>query len=438
MATDNRNFSHPFGNAAGETPNVPLDVTSDMWTPISTGTPMPGPGKLTDAQSTVSPSPREEQPRPAPQKKAAKKPPEKKPGAKKRGKKAKSKPKAEDPLAQKRMPSPKRDTQAPEKQPRSGKQQRPVRQKATQVVARAGELRDQGVQSLERRQEGKRRRRRDKSNKNYQKGRLQGDSADDLRRKEAQRKRRRKKLFTILTVAVVLAVAAFAALIYALTWGTPIKEVVVTGVTAYSQQEVIDASGVMKGDNLFRVRESAVNRRLCEKLPYIGSVDVKYRLPDVLELVVTETTDKYLISGKSVFLCLDDEQKILSLKKKKPGDGQFRLDGFDDADGEIGTLYEPLTETDKKRFEAAKEIVKCLLENGLEKANVIDLSDLEKIVIRYDGRINLYLGTTKNLSIRLRAAAETLREKVSENVIGYLEITYEGKIFVKEGTMTKD
>ena len=411
---DNNNFSRPFGRATGDAPNRPLDITSDMWTPISTGAPLPGASRLQDAQSTA-----QQTPQTVPQKDGSKQ----KPDSKKRPKKKKA--------AAKKL-----QREKSQKTPKDKEQAKPVR-KAALVASRAEELRRQSAQNKERRTALQQKKRAQRSQEEFERRRQSGDSGDEIRRVKAQRKRRRKRLTAILTVAVVLVIAGLAALVYALSYGAPIAKIVATGSSVYSEEEIVNASGVMVGENMFRVRSGAMNKRLCALLPYIGSVHVDYQLPDVLALEITDTTDKYLISGKSAFLCVDDAHKILSQKKKKVQDGQFRLDGFEAAEGEIGTEYRPQGD-DKARFDAAQEIVDVLLQNGLQKANILNLSDLSDIIIRYDGRINIYLGTTKNLSVRLRAAAETLLNHLSDNTIGYLEITHAGKIFLYEGSMTKD
>ncbi len=420
MAGDNNNFSHPFGQPSGDAPNRPLDISSDLWTPISTGVPMQGTALLNDVQSTAEPlatQPDEEKQRPAKEKKKKKKKPEKK---KEKEQERKSRKRSEQPAP-------------PQGEPRPEKRER----RTALVVSRAQEQMRKTAQEKERRSALQQQKRAERSQAEFDRRRREGDSGDEIRRVKARRKRKRKRLVAVLTVAAVLVVAFLAALIYAFTIGAPIQKIVVTGESIYSPEEIITASGLMTGENMFRVSDRTMNKRLCSLLPYVGSVDVKLQLPDTLELAVTDTKDQYLISGKSTFLCVDKNQKILSLKKKKPQDGQFRLDGFDAAEGELGALYQP-TGDDELRFETAREIVNALLENGLEKANILDLSDLDDIIIRFDGRINIYLGTTKNLSVRLRAAAQTLKNHLSDNTIGYLEITHAGKLYLYEGSMTKD
>ena len=426
MAADNNNYNHPFPTGRGDPPNRPLDISSDLWTPISTGAPMPGTAKLYDAQSTVEQAPQTQTQTPSVPQKAPRKKGKQRPISKKRPENEK-----------KKKPAPEKAKSARPKAKKKRKGDASLSEKRTLVASRAEELRRQTVQNKERRSARQQNLRAQKSREEFERRRQNGDSGDDIRRGKAQRKRKHKKLAAILTVFAVLVIAGIAVLVYCLTYGAPIASIEVTGGNTYEAARVIEASGVMPGDNMFHVNERSLNKRLCTLLPYIGSVEVKYHLPDVLGIEVRDTSDLYLISGKNAYLSLDKDRKILSLKKKKNQPGVFRLDGFDSVEGEAGQFYQPAG-ADAERFEEAEKIVAELLANDLQNANVIDLTDLNNIVIRYDGRINVYLGSTKNLAIRLRAAAITLREQMSENTIGYIEISHTGTIYTSEGTMTKD
>ena len=54
MDDNNQNKTNPFGayRYGDGGPNRPRDISSDLWTPISTGVPMPGTGKLQDENET--------------------------------------------------------------------------------------------------------------------------------------------------------------------------------------------------------------------------------------------------------------------------------------------------------------------------------------------------------------------------------------------------
>lgn len=400
MDQNNRNQNNPFGSYGLDDSKInrPRDITSDLWTPISTGVPAAPPAKLRDENETP-PQPTAAQKRSAPKRslpKKQKQPPKKQP----------KRAPAEDPAMRRSVlrEQPRRNRQATEKNRR--------------------------VQESDNRQF-----RRDMEQ--FASARSAGQSGDDIRRLKAKRKRRNKRMIAVATVAGVMAVAGLIALIYCYAYGFPIAKITITGKTNYTSEEIIDASGVLVGDNMLRVHTKDVNRAVCTSLPYISAVKVDYKLPDTLNLRVTQTQEKYLIVGKQNYICLSDAGKVLSLKKKKAKAGQYRLEGFDRQNAKEGTAFE--AEGDNvKRFEAAKLLVQELEKNELTEANVLRLADLHLIVLQYDGRINIYLNGTDDAHEKIALIAGIIKNEIPPNSQGYIDGRFKERAFFNQGSMTLD
>lgn len=412
MDDNNQNKTNPFGayRYGDGGPNRPRDISSDLWTPISTGVPMPGTGKLQDENETPPASQPAKKPRPAP-------------AQNKRTKQA-AKPKS----APKKKAAPKKaqpaDADRPVLRERTQPRQ-PDRSRARQMQQREQRVRKNDERQFE------------KNRAHYETARSAGRSSDDIRRDKARRKRRNKKLTAVITVAIVMVIAGIVALVYCYAYGAPIAKISVSGKTDYTSEEIIAACGVELGDNMLRVRNRDVNKALCAALPYIQSAKVEYDLPDTLVLKVTQTKEKYLIVGKSSYLCLSEEGKVLSLKKKKVKEGQFRLEGFDWQDAVEGTVYKPEGDN-AARFENAKKIVEQLELNELPGANTLKLQTDHPLVIQYEGRINIYLNGTDDLSEKISLVAGILKNEVSPNSQGYIDARFEGRAFYNEGSMSID
>ena len=416
MDDNNQNKTNPFGayRYGDGGPNRPRDISSDLWTPISTGVPMPGTGKLQDENETPPAARPAKGQRPAAAQSDRKKP------AKQPQKKAKS--------AATRKAAPQKQQPAADDRPVL-RERTPPRQ-PDRSRARQMQQREQRVRKNDERQF-------EKNRAHYETERSAGRSSDDIRRDKARRKRRNKKLTAVITVAIVMAIAGIVALVYCYAYGAPIAKINVSGKTDYTTEEIIAACGVELGDNMLRVRSRDVNKALCSKLPYIQNAKVEYKLPDTLVLKVTQTKEKYLIVGKSSYLCLSEEGKVLSLKKKKVKDGQFRLEGFDWQDAVEGTVYQP--EGDNvARFETAKKIVEQLEQNELSGVNTLKLQSMHPILIQYEGRINIYLNGTDDLNEKISLIAGILKNEVSPNSQGYIDARFEGRAFYNEGSMSID
>lgn len=415
----------PFGtfdwsNTYSESSNKPKDITSDMWTPISTGVPVNGTqgSLLKDKQNEAGSA----------KKSSAKdkKTPPKKPTAQKK---------------QKGKVTVKQKVQIPQKQRPvvSGTRKQPPKtepSKKRMVSKEELERRQQKfIAEREKRAIINDKRRFEKSREDFHTKLSSGHSSNDVRRRKAIKKKRSKKLVAIILVCSIMLVAAAVAAIYFYMYGAPVQTILVEGKSAYSNAEIIDASGILTGNSMLQIREKNVNKAICVKLPYIKEVNVDYRLPDTVSLEVTPTSEKFLITGTKGYICVDSDSKILSLKKKKLKEGQYKLNGFEEQTVIAGQDYKPESKN-KDRFKAATEIVSILEENKLEKANVLFLEDLHNIIIEYDSRINIYIGDTDKLTNKLTLAAKVLQQDISEDSTGYLEARFDNRIFFKEGSKT--
>ena len=108
------------------------------------------------------------------------------------------------------------------------------------------------------------------------------------RRSSRSRKRRRSRgrlgpLFKLLCLlALVVALTAGATVFFR------VEEVVVTGNSRYTQEEIVEVTGIEKGDNLYGWNKFAIAQRLRETLPYIGEVTIRRALPSTILITVVE------------------------------------------------------------------------------------------------------------------------------------------------------
>ena len=425
------NQNSPFGTfdwskTYGEAANKPKDISSDMWTPISTGIPVQGTQSslLRDEQNESGPAQRSTS--------AKHNNPAKRPEQKKKQKKGKnySKTREEKKPVRKPVVSGTRDHPV-SKEPINSK---PVKKK--KVSKEEIERRQQKfIAEREKRAIINDHRRYEKSKEDYRTKISNGHSSNDVRRRKAKKKKRNKKLIAGILVFAIILIAGICAGVYFYMYGAPVQKVLVEGKSSYSNAEIINASGIQTGTGMLQIREKAVNNAVTNKLPYIKNVKVDYQFPDTVSLEITQTTEKFLISGKKGYICVDADGKIVSLKKKKLKDGQFKLNGFESQTAIEGEDYIP-ENGNKEKFEIAKQIAALLEENKIEKTNVIYLEDLNNIIVEYNSRINIYVGGADRLSEKLGLASKVILQEVGENSTGYIEARYENRVFYKEGSKT--
>jgi cell division protein FtsQ len=107
-------------------------------------------------------------------------------------------------------------------------------------------------------------------------------------RNNRKRKRRRNKgrfgfLFKFL---------CFLTLLTALTVGATVffrvEVITVSGSSRYTEEEIIAATGIQMGDNLYQLNKNRLSKQVLQQLPYTKTVTIRRNLPNAITIVVTE------------------------------------------------------------------------------------------------------------------------------------------------------
>ena len=119
--------------------------------------------------------------------------------------------------------------------------------------------------------------------------------------------RRRLGLQIVTVVAVVLALVFGMSIFFKVdtvrvankgTEQEPVSNVQISGNTLYTAYQIMEASGVEKGDSLLGLSKSSIASRIMQKLPYVGSVRVGISLPGTVNIEVEEIQITYAIAGQ--------------------------------------------------------------------------------------------------------------------------------------------
>lgn len=147
-------------------------------------------------------------------------------------------------------------------------------------------------------------------------------------RRHRSRRRRRGRfsgLYRFFAVVAVIAAVIAACVIF-----FRINEVTVEGNSRYTAEEIIEASGIVNGDNLVALSKSKIASAIRTKLPYVESVSIHRRLPDGVELTVRErvavasvdsSRGRWLISSQGKILEEEaghDVVTVIGLKARAP------------------------------------------------------------------------------------------------------------------------
>ena len=215
----------------------------------------------------------------------------------------------------------------------------------------------------------------------------------ERRQKETKRREKKNKLRKTLSwIGAILVIIAIGAIL-CLTVFFQINNITSSGSKIYPKDKIISQCIIQKGKNLFTVDTDSAAQRIEENLPYVYKAEIKRKLPDTIEIIITDAKPSYsLLCDDNTYILLDDNFKVLEkgaqmatgivinktdIKSAVPG---HKIE-FKNSD--IGTCLERLAKSVKDNN--FTEIISSLKKHGYYYEG--DLGIKDRHAFRYDKSI---------------------------------------------------
>jgi len=225
----------------------------------------------------------------------------------------------------------------------------------------------------------------------------------------------RKGLHYALLTVFVLGLGAF----LCLTVLFEVEEITVVGSDKYTAEEIIAASGIEPGDNLFRVPAGVIERELAARYPYIEKVSLHRLFPPSIEIRIEQSVPSVALSSGDELVLITRDGKVLErgmillsadlllvhgldVTGREPGD---YLGGGDEGSGLIMINY----------------LLGAMEETGFTGLTNLDITDRLNMHVMYENRLSLQLGTEANLPDKLRLIRLVVEEKLYPGAHGILD-----------------
>lgn len=287
------------------------------------------------------------------------------------------------------------------------------------------------------------------------------------------RRRRRRTGRQTLNYLLLLIVAATIMCALSMTVLFHVKTIATDGLTKYAPQALIEASGIKEGDNLLRIRDKSVKKKILEKFPYIEDLHLRRVLPDKLILEVTQATllgacesdDGYVIVAETgriletgassipesvmavygmymyepqvgrILGQFTKEQQDKLVKEKKAKEEAAKKEAEKDKNSKntsVSASSVPATlanekseqEREAEAFNTLTDLVKAVEETGFRDITMVDLSNTLDIVVVYDGRVLIKLGSVADLEYKLQFVDYVLKNQKPVGFQGTVDASY--------------
>lgn len=215
-------------------------------------------------------------------------------------------------------------------------------------------------------------------------------------------------LIIVLTVGVTLSVTVL----------FKVDSIDVIGSSVYSKEEILTASGARKGVNLFLFNSKKAGNNIKKLLPFVDDVKITKRFPCDLKIETSNAKVAGAIQMPEGFIIVSNKQKILEKVSECP-ENVCLIRGVSLENPDLGEQVYIKDETIKN---VLNELI-SLIEAYSMDVNVIDVSNVSHVFIRYEDRINILLGIPEKLEYKIKTASHILQNKIKKEESGTLDLS---------------
>ena len=235
------------------------------------------------------------------------------------------------------------------------------------------------------------------------------------------RQRRSGALFKALAVLITAV-----AILLAMSVFFKVSRIDVDGAETYSQEEIIQASGIEIGDNLFFTDRFEAASQIFTQLPYIDTVTVTRKLPNHIQITVTESSAVAWVEHDGQTYAVNQNCKVISSVDESERESLIRVAGLELKKPEAGKPLEAV-KADAGKLAELTAILQELYARGITKdVQDIDLSDATNPSFTYLDRFTVRVGENENIGYKLGMLMSAV-EQLSDYETGTIDLSVDDK-----------
>lgn len=251
---------------------------------------------------------------------------------------------------------------------------------------------------------------------------VQYQNKEEMRRAQYIRRKRRQKRNKVVGMILLALIVTLTTVVLSLTVFFKISDISIVDNKLYSQDQILRMIDFKVNDNMFMIGKSKQETNIANKLPYIKSAKITYKLPSTVVITVTETTAKYCYKVDESYYLLDEDLIVLEGNVTQLPEGVAEIQEVTFKPFEISKKAVVANEKTAKQMNA---LVEALKKTELDKITAVKPVNESTNFVVYDGRINIKLGSLTKLDYKLtlaKAGIDKENEK-SPGAKGTLDVT---------------
>lgn len=271
------------------------------------------------------------------------------------------------------------------------------------------------------------------SNLNRKRGQAQKKNVKRIPyEEEKKRRKKREKQFRvvklILKILLLIAVIVGVILFLFISPIFNIKNIDVQGNNKINTEEIKSLSRLNLEENIFKFSSKKIKENLKENA-YIDSAEIKRKLPNTVEIIVTERVPKYQLEYGNAFVYIDTNGNMLEISNENANLPIIR--GYSTAQDNI-KAGNKLTDEDCNKLLTVEKILRTAQSNGIyDIITYINISNDKNYTIEMPSKgKTAYLGDDTSMNDKMLILKEILNREEGKN--GEVFLNDLNKIFFRE------
>ena len=250
-----------------------------------------------------------------------------------------------------------------------------------------------------------------------------------LTKKQELARKKRRAVLRVLKWITLLGLLLAGVIYFLLSPFFNIKNIIVEGNQKISQEEIISLSGIQIEENTFKLKKENI-KQVVKQNAYIDTVSVKRKLPDGIQITVTERTPSFMLTFANAYVYMSSQGYLLEVTDKAlelP-----IITGYQTTEDNI-KVGSRLCKEDLQKLGEVLQIMESAksnqIENLITKINIENKNDY--ILELKTEKKTVHLGDTSNLSTKMLYILKMIEEEkeTEGEILVNTDLNNKGAIF---------
>ena len=235
---------------------------------------------------------------------------------------------------------------------------------------------------------------------------------------QQQKKNLRRAVFYVglfLVVTIIFLTVSFAVFFR-------VREINISGLQRYGNEEIIEALPVKIEDNLYSFRTDELENIIRRTFPYVAEVSISRRIPSHLNIEIRETEaamytvlagDYYLLSGELRVLDRITDESLLPENLILLKTSMVRR----------CIVGETASFIDVRTYDAVTELYENIYNNNIRSSiKSMDLTSRFDIYLQYEDRFSVFMGDMEYVDLKIRFLVGII-DKLKDDDKGSIDVS---------------